>query len=96
MLALMGERDAALALATEFDLTMANDNSPEQLVVAGPADRLDAARRAARPAGLRGLRRRFAAPSLPRDGAGARGVSRGASPRGLRPAADAGLLLRDR
>jgi [acyl-carrier-protein] S-malonyltransferase len=56
MLALMGERDAALALAADFDLTMANDNAPEQLVVAGPADRLDAARRAARPAGLRGLR----------------------------------------
>jgi [acyl-carrier-protein] S-malonyltransferase len=56
MLALMGEREAALELATEFGLTVANDNSPEQLVVAGPAGRLDAARRAARPAGMRALR----------------------------------------
>jgi [acyl-carrier-protein] S-malonyltransferase len=56
MLALLGEHDAALALAADFDLTVANDNAPEQLVVAGPADRLDEARRAARPAGLRALR----------------------------------------
>jgi [acyl-carrier-protein] S-malonyltransferase len=56
MLAVIGEREAALALAADFDLTVANDNAPEQLVVAGPADRLDAARRAARPAGLRAVR----------------------------------------
>jgi [acyl-carrier-protein] S-malonyltransferase len=56
MLALLGEHDAALGLAADFDLTVANDNAPEQLVVAGPADRLDGARRAARPAGLRAMR----------------------------------------
>jgi malonyl CoA-acyl carrier protein transacylase len=56
MLALIGEREPALELAEEHELTVANDNAPEQLVVAGPADALDAARRGARPAGLRALR----------------------------------------
>jgi malonyl CoA-acyl carrier protein transacylase len=56
MLALLGDRDAAVELADRFELTLANDNSPEQLVVAGPGDRIDAARREARQAGLRGLR----------------------------------------
>jgi [acyl-carrier-protein] S-malonyltransferase len=56
MLALLGEREAAVGLAESFGLTIANDNAPEQLVVAGPEDQLDAARREARGAGLRGLR----------------------------------------
>jgi [acyl-carrier-protein] S-malonyltransferase len=56
MLALMGERESALELAETHGLTVANDNSPEQLVVAGPADALDRGRRSARPAGLRALR----------------------------------------
>ncbi len=56
MIALLGDRDAALELATAHDLTVANDNAPEQLVVAGPEESLDAGRRAARAAGLRALR----------------------------------------
>jgi len=56
MLALIGERESALELAEKHELTVANDNAPEQLVVAGPADALDAARRSARSAGLRALR----------------------------------------
>ena len=56
MLALIGDREPALELAAEHELTVANDNAPEQLVVAGPADALDAARRDARSAGLRALR----------------------------------------
>jgi [acyl-carrier-protein] S-malonyltransferase len=56
MLALIGEREPALEVAEEHGLTVANDNAPEQLVVAGPADALDRARRSARPAGLRALR----------------------------------------
>jgi malonyl CoA-acyl carrier protein transacylase len=56
MLALIGEREPALELAEQHELTVANDNAPEQLVVAGPAPALDAARRGARTAGLRALR----------------------------------------
>ena len=56
MLALIGDREPALEVAAEHQLTVANDNAPEQLVVAGPADALEAARRGARSAGLRALR----------------------------------------
>jgi [acyl-carrier-protein] S-malonyltransferase len=56
MLALIGEREAALELAEQHGLTVANDNAPEQLVVAGPADALKRSRRSARSAGLRALR----------------------------------------
>jgi [acyl-carrier-protein] S-malonyltransferase len=56
MLALLGPREAALDLAHAHELTIANDNAPEQLVVAGPDDAIDAAKRGARPAGLRALR----------------------------------------
>ena len=56
MLALLGEREAALELANAHYLTVANDNAPEQLVVAGPPERLEAGRRAARGAGLRAMR----------------------------------------
>ncbi len=56
MLALLGEREAALELAHASDLTVANDNAPEQLVVAGPPDALENGRRAARGAGLRAMR----------------------------------------
>jgi malonyl CoA-acyl carrier protein transacylase len=56
MLALLGEREAALELANAHHLTVANDNAPEQLVVAGPLEALEAGRRAARAAGLRSMR----------------------------------------
>ena len=56
MLALLGEREVALELAGAHRLTVANDNAPGQLVVSGPLDALEAARLAARPAGLRALR----------------------------------------
>jgi malonyl CoA-acyl carrier protein transacylase len=56
MLALLGERAEAVRLADAFEVTVANDNAPEQLVVAGPLERLDDLRRQARPAGLRAVR----------------------------------------
>ena len=56
MLALLGEREAALELAEAHGLTVANDNAPDQLVVAGPRESLDRARREARRVGLRGIR----------------------------------------
>jgi len=56
MLAILGEREAALELAHDHGLTVANDNAPEQLVVAGPEDDLEAARKAGRRAGLRAVK----------------------------------------
>ncbi len=57
MLAVIGgtPQDAA-ALADAHGLTVANDNSPGQVVLAGEDDALTAARQAARPAGLRAIR----------------------------------------
>src|SRR5687767_1818526 len=56
MLALLGKRDAAVDLIDAHELTLANDNAPTQIVAAGPADALQACRRAARGAGLRAMR----------------------------------------
>jgi malonyl CoA-acyl carrier protein transacylase len=56
MLALLGPREHALEVASEHGLTVANDNAPEQLVVAGPESVLDDARRGARGAGMRAVR----------------------------------------
>jgi [acyl-carrier-protein] S-malonyltransferase len=53
MLAVGAGRGQAAALATEFDLAVANENSPEQQVLSGPADRVDAAQANAKEAGLR-------------------------------------------
>ena len=55
MLALMGEASAAREFAWEHGLVLANENSPEQLVAAGPSDAIESARRAARGAGLRAV-----------------------------------------
>lgn len=56
MLALLGDRDAALDLIDAHALTLANDNAPMQIVAAGPAEALEACRKAARGAGLRAMR----------------------------------------
>jgi [acyl-carrier-protein] S-malonyltransferase len=55
MLALRTHLDEAGELAGRFDLTVANDNSPEQVVLSGPTDALD---RAAEQAGAEGTRAR--------------------------------------
>jgi malonyl CoA-acyl carrier protein transacylase len=47
MLALLGDEGAARRIAGAHDLTVANDNAPGQLVVSGPEDELEAARREA-------------------------------------------------
>jgi malonyl CoA-acyl carrier protein transacylase len=56
MMALLGDGEVARRLAEQHGLTPANDNSPDQLVVAGHDDALSAARREARKAGLRAVR----------------------------------------
>ena len=56
MVAVGGERDAALALAAEAGLELANENSPGQFVLSGPEAGLDRALEAARPRGLRAKR----------------------------------------
>jgi malonyl CoA-acyl carrier protein transacylase len=55
MLALRTHLDEAGALAERFDLTVANDNSPEQVVLSGPNHALD---RAAEQASAEGTRAR--------------------------------------
>ena len=56
MLAVLGgSPDQARELADDHALVMANDNAPGQLVLAGPQEGVDAARRAARGRGLRAL-----------------------------------------
>jgi len=56
MLAVLGGTPAqALELADDHALVLANDNAPGQLVLAGPRDGVEAARRAARGRGLRAL-----------------------------------------
>ena len=56
MLALLkGSAQEARGLAAEHGLAVANDNAPGQLVVSGPREGIDAARRAARERGLRAL-----------------------------------------
>ncbi len=57
MLALLGAGAAEQApeLAAAHDLAVANDNSPQQVVLSGPRERLSAAAQAARELGLRGM-----------------------------------------
>ncbi len=57
MLALLGPgaADNARALADEHDLTVANDNSPQQVVLSGAKDKLPAAAEAAKELGLRAM-----------------------------------------
>jgi [acyl-carrier-protein] S-malonyltransferase len=53
MLAVGSDRDGAAALAEEHGLTLANENSPEQFVLSGPLDAIEAAEAAAKGSGIR-------------------------------------------
>jgi [acyl-carrier-protein] S-malonyltransferase len=56
MVALLGgEPDAAVRLASEHDLTVANDNAPGQLVLSGPLDGVEAITRSARAQGFKAM-----------------------------------------
>jgi [acyl-carrier-protein] S-malonyltransferase len=53
MLAVGSDRGGAAALAAEHDLTLANENSPQQFVLSGPLPAIEAAEAAAKSAGVR-------------------------------------------
>lgn len=53
MLAVGSDSDGATALAAEHGLTLANENSPQQFVLSGPLDAIEAAEKAARGSGVR-------------------------------------------
>jgi [acyl-carrier-protein] S-malonyltransferase len=53
MLAVGSDRDRAQGLASEHDLTLANENSPEQFVLSGPVPAIEAAEAAAKASGVR-------------------------------------------
>jgi [acyl-carrier-protein] S-malonyltransferase len=62
LVAIIGDdRDAALALGAELGLTLATDNEPRQVVLAGPADALEESEGRARELGLRAVRLEVAA-----------------------------------
>jgi malonyl CoA-acyl carrier protein transacylase len=56
MVALLGDRNAAVKVAAATGLTVANDNGPTQTVLAGPLASLPDAQDAAKEAGLRVMR----------------------------------------
>jgi [acyl-carrier-protein] S-malonyltransferase len=53
MLAVGSDRDRAAGLADEHGLTLANENSPQQLVLSGPLPAIEAAESAAKASGVR-------------------------------------------
>src|SRR5262245_1033428 len=53
MLAVGSDREGAAALAAEHDLTLANENSPQQFVLSGPLAAIEAAEAAAKGSGVR-------------------------------------------
>ena len=53
MLAVGSDRDGATALAADHDLTVANENSPQQFVLSGPLPAIEAAEAAAKGVGIR-------------------------------------------
>jgi [acyl-carrier-protein] S-malonyltransferase len=53
MLAVGADRDRAAGLAAEHDLTLANENSPEQFVLSGPLAAIEEAEAAAKGSGVR-------------------------------------------
>jgi [acyl-carrier-protein] S-malonyltransferase len=56
MLALLGDEQASARIARSCGLCVANDNAPGQLVLSGPARKLDAARAMAKRAEVRAIR----------------------------------------
>lgn len=56
MLALLGGDEEARGLAERFELAVANENAPGQLVLSGAVDSVAEARRAAREIGLKAIR----------------------------------------
>jgi [acyl-carrier-protein] S-malonyltransferase len=56
MAVLGGEDEAVRTLAAGFELTVANDNAPGQVVLSGASDALSEARRAVRAGGLKAIR----------------------------------------
>jgi malonyl CoA-acyl carrier protein transacylase len=56
MLAVRGGLNDAAAIAERNGLVVANDNAPDQVVLSGPAEGIDAARKEARAAGIKALR----------------------------------------
>lgn len=53
MLAVGSDRDGAAGLAAEHDLTLANENSPQQFVLSGPLAAIERAESAAKGSGIR-------------------------------------------
>ena len=53
MLAVGSNRDGAGSLASEYGLTLANENSPQQFVLSGPLVAIEAAESAAKESGIR-------------------------------------------
>jgi len=53
MLAVGSDREHAATLAAEHDLTLANENSPQQFVLSGPLPAIEAAETAAKSSGIR-------------------------------------------
>src|SRR3954451_14119474 len=53
MLAVGSDRDRAAELAAEHELTLANENSPQQFVLSGPLARIEEAEAAAKSSGVR-------------------------------------------
>ena len=56
MLAVGSDRDGAAELAAEHGLTLVNENSPQQFVLSGPLDAIEAAAAAAKGSGIRAKR----------------------------------------
>ena len=62
MVAILGDDAAAREIAARLGLVIANDNAPGQLVLSGPSSAVDAARPAAKQAGLKAIRLKVAGP----------------------------------
>jgi [acyl-carrier-protein] S-malonyltransferase len=56
MLAVLGSPELAIEVATAAGLTLANENAPDEWILAGPRDGLDQARREVRDRGARAIR----------------------------------------
>jgi malonyl CoA-acyl carrier protein transacylase len=56
MLAVLGGGDEVGEMAAEFELVLANDNAPGQVVLSGPAERIGEARKRLRADGLKAIR----------------------------------------